>query len=273
MLVRGTIKMKDIWNRFSSAKVLTIASTALFFSFIGNNTIADNHAEGSSSPHVWSANMMMVSEYVFRGITQSNEDPAIQVGIDYAHEPSGFYIGTWASSVEFNTGNADGTQLETNLYGGFAGSFANGIDWDIGGLYYYYPEEGDDDGAGEQDYVEVYGSLGYAVDAPLEPSISAGFAYSPDYYGEDGDGIWLHGTLGFTTKLGISPYVMVGYMDVDGDETTQNGYDYVMYSVGGSYDIGMFTLDLNWTEAESGVGKAGSSEATEAVIFSVSSSW
>ena len=124
--------------------------------------------------------MMMASEYVFRGITQSNEDPAIQVGIDYAHEPSGFYIGTWASSVEFNTGNADGTQIETNLYGGFAGSFANGIDWDIGGLYYYYPEEGDDDGVGEQDYVEVYGSLGYAFDAPMEPSISAGF-YSPDY--------------------------------------------------------------------------------------------
>ena len=54
------------------------------------------------------------------------------------------------------------------------------------------------------------------------------------------------------------------------DQTTPNGYDYVVYSVGGSYDIGMFTLDLNWTEAESGVGKAGTSEATEAVIFSVS---
>ena len=265
--------MKEIWNRFSSARFLTIVSAALLFLVIGNNTIADDHAEESTSPHVWSANMMMASEYVFRGITQSNEDPAIQVGIDYAHEPSGFYIGTWASSVEFNTGNADGTQIETNLYGGFAGSFANGIDWDIGGLYYYYPEEGDDDGAGEQDYVEVYGSLGYAFDAPMEPSISAGFAYSPDYYGEDGDGIWLHGTFGFTTKLGISPYVMVGYMDVDGDQTTPNGYDYVVYSVGGSYDIGMFTLDLNWTEAESGVGKAGTSEATEAVIFSVSSSW
>ena len=114
--------MKEIWNRFSSARFLTIVSTALLFLVIGNNTIADDHAEESTSPHVWSANMMMASEYVFRGITQSNEDPAIQVGIDYAHEPSGFYIGTWASSVEFNTGNADGTQIETNLYGGFAGS-------------------------------------------------------------------------------------------------------------------------------------------------------
>ena len=115
--------MKEIWNRFNSARFLTIVSTALLFLVIGNNTIADDHADESTTPHVWSANMMMASEYVFRGITQSNEDPAIQVGIDYTHEPSGFYIGTWASSVEFNTGNADGTQIETNLYGGFAGSF------------------------------------------------------------------------------------------------------------------------------------------------------
>jgi len=265
--------MKEILNKLGTAGSRTVVSATLCLLIIGSNVFADDHAEAPSSPHVWSANMMMASEYVFRGITQSNEDPAIQVGIDYAHEPSGFYIGTWASSVEFNTGNADGTQIETNLYGGFTGSFTNGIDWDIGGLFYYYPEEGDDDGAGEQDYVEVYGSLGYAFYTPMKPSITAGFAYSPDYYGEDGDSIWLHGTLGFTTKLGISPYVMVGYMDVDGHQTTANGYDYVMYSVGGSYDIGMFTLDLNWTEAESGVGKAGSSEATEAVIFSVSSSW
>ena len=264
--------MKEIWHKFKTPRLFTLVGLFLLTLTLGKNTFADDHGEESSSPHTWSANMLMASEYVFRGITQSNEDPAIQVGIDYAHD-SGFYIGTWASSVEFNSGNADGTQIETNLYGGFAGSFANGVDWDIGGLYYYYPEEGDDDGAGEQDYVEVYGSLGYAFDAPMEPSISAGFAYSPDYYGEDGDGIWLHGTFGFTTKLGISPYVMVGYMDVDGDQTTPNGYDYVVYSVGGSYDIGMFTLDLNWTEAESGVGKAGTSEATEAVIFSVSSSW
>ena len=265
--------MKEIWNRFKAPKFRALLGFAAISLLLSQNSVADGTEGEASSPHVWSANMMMTSEYVFRGITQSNEDPAIQVGIDYGHEPSGFYIGGWASSVEFNTGNADGTQIETNLYGGFAGSFSNGVDWDIGGLFYYYPEEGDDDNGGEQDYVEVYGSLGYAFDAPMEPSANIGFAYSPDYYGEDGDGIWIHGTLGFTTSLGISPYVMVGYMDVDGDQTTANGYDYVVYSIGGSYDLGMFTLDLNWTEAESGAGKAGSSEATEAVIFSVSSSW
>ena len=236
-------------------------------------SLADGVEEETSNPHVWSANMMMTSEYVYRGITQSNEDPAIQVGIDYAHEPTGFYIGSWASSVEFNSRNTDGTQIETNLYGGFAGSFSNGVGWDIGGLYYYYPEEADDDNGGEQDFVEVYGSLGYEFDSAMEPSATIGFAYSPDYYGEDGDSIWIYGNFGITTSIGISPYVTIAYLDVDGDRTNANGYDYFMYSIGGTYDIGMFTFDLNWTEAESGVGKAGGVEGSEAVILSVSSSW
>ena len=267
--------MKEkLWNRFEKPKIAdlttVIAISLLLFNY---GSFADGTEEESSSPHVWSANMMMTSEYVYRGITQSNEDPAIQVGIDYAHDPTGFYIGGWASSVEFNTGSNDGTQIETNLYGGFAGTFSNGVDWDFGGLYYYYPEEADDDNGGEQDFVEVYGSVGYTIDSPMEPSMSFGFAYSPDYYGEDGDSIWLHSTFGVTTSMGTSPYVTVAYLDVEGDRTNANGYDYIMYSIGGSYDIGMFTIELNWTEATNSDDAVANQEFTEAVILSVSSSW
>ena len=74
-------------------------------------------------------------------------------------------------------------------------------------------------------------------------------------------------------SLQLGKRAVPAFLDVDGDRTTANGYDYFMYSIGGSYDIGMFTFDLNWTEAESGAGKAGGPEATEAVILSVSSSW
>src|SRR5690606_16726256 len=72
------------------------------------------------------------SDYAFRGVSQSNQRPAIQGGFDYAHD-SGLYIGVWASSI------SDGSAgLETNLYGGYtfeAGPFA----FDIGLLRYYYP--------------------------------------------------------------------------------------------------------------------------------------
>jgi len=261
--------MKEIWNRFRTPRLLTLVGLLLLALTLGNNTFADEHGEESSSPHTWSANMLMATEYVFRGIAQSNQDPAIQVGIDYAHD-SGFYVGTWASSIEFGGTTGNDSSIETNLYGGFGGSVGS-VDYDIGGLFYYYPEEDDDEGAGEQDFFEVYGSLGTSVG---DASIGAGFAYSPDYYGEDGDSIYIYGEVGYSMPIGLSPYASVGYLDVDGDQTSPGGYDYVVFTVGGSMDVGMFTLDLNYTDAESGAGKGcATSEACEAVIFSVSSSW
>lgn len=256
-----------IMNRLRAALLTLIVGTA-----VGINPVhADGHEAEEASAHTWSANMSILSEYVFRGITQSNEDPAIQVGIDYGHE-SGLYVGFWASSVEFNSANTNGTQLETNIYFGIGGSFGS-VDYDLGGLFYYYPEEDDDEGAGEQDLFEVYGSLGTGFDMALEPSVTVGFAYSPDYYGEDGDSIYFYGDIGFSFPYGISPYVTLGYLDVDGDQTTPGGYDYFHYVIGASYDIGQFTFDLSWSEAEEGADAAGASNVTEAVIFSVSSSW
>ena len=256
-----------IKTRFGAAILALFVGTAVGI----NSAQAGGHEGEETSAHTWSANMSILSEYVFRGITQSNEDPAIQVGIDYGHD-SGLYVGFWASSVEFNATETNETQLETNIYFGIGGSFGS-VDYDLGGLFYYYPEENSDEGAGEQDLFEVYGSLGTGFDMSLEPSVTVGFAYSPDYYGEDGDSIYIYGDIGFSFPYGISPYVTLGYLDVDGDQTTPGGYDYFHYVIGASYDIGQFTFDLSWSEAEEGDGAAGSSAGSEAVIFSISSSW
>ena len=75
-----------------------------------------------------------------------------------------------------------------------------------------------------------------------------------NYYGSDGDSIYIYG--GGLSLGGISPYATVGYLDVDGDKTTPAGYDYVYYTVGASYDIGHFTLDLHWFDAEEGADAA-----------------
>lgn len=241
--------------------------------FFAGTVTAGGHESAEASPHEWSANMAVLTEYQFRGISQSNEDPAIQVGIDYGHA-SGLYVGFWASSVEFNSGSGNETQLETNFYTGYAGS-AGAFDYDIGFLYYYYPEEDDDEpgtGVGEQDLWEVYGSLGTTFDMAYEPSVTAGFAYSPDYYGSDGDSIYVYGEFGLSLG-GISPYATVGYLDVDGDKTTPAGYDYVYYTVGASYDIGHFTLDLHWFDAEEGADAGGTGSGRDGVVFGISSSW
>jgi hypothetical protein len=65
--------------------------------------------------------------------------------------------------------------------------------------------------------------------------------------------------------------VTVGYQDVDGDETSgPAGFDYVHWAIGMSKDIGIFTADLSWQD---GSDLTGCSDACEAVVFSVSSSF
>lgn len=98
-----------------------------------------------------SANVAITSDYVFRGLTQSDEDLAIQGGFDYAHD-SGFYIGTWASSVA-NAINPSGVEID--YYGGYAGEFGE-VGYDVGVLYYDYP-------GSDVSITEIYGSLSYSI--------------------------------------------------------------------------------------------------------------
>lgn len=94
------------------------------------------------------ANVGLYSQYVFRGMTQTNGDPAIQGGFDFAHS-SGFYLGTWASNISWlkeNATTAGGTagtykgggSLEWDFYGGYKGTIGD-FGYDVGLLQYYYP--------------------------------------------------------------------------------------------------------------------------------------
>jgi uncharacterized protein (TIGR02001 family) len=96
------------------------------------------------------ANVTIVNDYRYRGISQSNFQPAIQGGFDYAHE-SGFYIGNWNSSISWlsdsysvaSTPAQIGAPLEMDFYAGFKKEFiAPGFATDIGVLQYYYPISG-----------------------------------------------------------------------------------------------------------------------------------
>lgn len=134
---------------------------------------------GYASAQDVTANITLATDYVFRGVTQTDHGPAIQGGFDI--EMDGFYAGTWASNVEFG----DGTNMELDFYGGFTGS-ADGFDFDIGGIFYAYP--GSPDGAGEQDFFEVYGGVSREFEAI---GLSAKLSYSPDFYLETGPAWYL----------------------------------------------------------------------------------
>jgi uncharacterized protein (TIGR02001 family) len=101
-------------------------------------------------PSPVTANVTIVNDYRYRGISQSNFQPAIQGGFDYAHE-SGFYIGNWNSSISWlsdsysaaTTPASIGAPLEMDFYAGFKKELiAPGFATDIGVLQYYYPISG-----------------------------------------------------------------------------------------------------------------------------------
>lgn len=228
----------------------------------------------AESPHSFSANVALTSDYLFRGISQTTNEPAIQGGFDYAYDAGTVspYAGVWASSIDFGpSGTDDNASIEVDYYGGLTGEFSNGMSWDVGGLYYHYPSQSMDTGA-DFDYIEAYGSLGYTFAAQYDPTVSVFYAYSPDFFGEDGTGHYVSGDLGLSLPHGFGLSFLVGYQDVEGDVTSPDGFDYMHYSIGLSKDIGMFTADLSWNDSpdeEAG----GCFDCESQIVFSVSSSF
>ncbi len=107
----------------------------------------------------WTGNVGATSKYLFRGIAQTGTDASVQGGLDYTHDKTGLYAGTWASNVGF--GGADGGS-EMDIYAGWSKDIGGGFTVDLGALYYWYPSE-DENGAGgdELSTLEVYGGFAY----------------------------------------------------------------------------------------------------------------
>jgi uncharacterized protein (TIGR02001 family) len=114
-----------------------------------------------------SYNIGAVTDYRYRGISQSRFDPALQGGIDFAHK-SGFYLGTWASTISWikDAGTIAGIStrgpVEWDLYGGYKGTINDKLSYDVGGLYYWYVGNTLKNVTGSNaDTFELYGALTY----------------------------------------------------------------------------------------------------------------
>jgi uncharacterized protein (TIGR02001 family) len=147
---------------------------------------APGPATAQESPHTLTTNVGLFSQYVFRGLAQTNERPAIQGGADYAHT-SGFYAGTWLSNVSWfsdtNAGNSN--SLEWDLYGGFRKSWDNGFSADAGYLRYEYPGSYDALPAGT---VEPHTDEAYVAVGWKWATLKYSYAFSSLFGVEDSEG-------------------------------------------------------------------------------------
>ncbi len=135
-------------------KYLAMAIAAAITASSGIAFAADAPAEAAKpeeakGPYTLTGNFGIFSQYIFRGLTQTNRKPAAQGGFDFSHE-SGFYVGTWLSNISWlkeNTTTAAGNSgtyggggsLEWDVYGGYKWNLPNDFVLDLGTLYYWYP--------------------------------------------------------------------------------------------------------------------------------------
>jgi uncharacterized protein (TIGR02001 family) len=152
--------------------------------------MAEEAAAAPASPHTVSYNVGLFSQYIFRGLTQTDNKPAIQGGVDYSHS-SGLYIGSWASNISWleDGGNYKGSSMELDVYGGYRNTISDtGIGYDVGLLNYIYPGSktsfGSTNAAFTKPYtLEAYGALTYKW---LQAKVSYGIT---DIFGaENSDG-------------------------------------------------------------------------------------
>ena len=122
-------------------------------------------AKAPEPDYTLSFNASVVTDYRYRGISQSRLKPAVQGGLDFAHK-KGFYLGAWGSTIKWikDYGATDGN-VEIDLYGGFKGELAKDVAFDVGVLRYEYVRNklGAVDGSASANTTELYGALTYGV--------------------------------------------------------------------------------------------------------------
>ena len=130
---------------------MTLKTIAASFALMLSATPALAQDE-PEKPITISGSAALVSDYRYRGVSQSDEEMAIQGGFTVAHE-SGFYIGTWASNLA-GWGTFGGANMELDLIGGFKVPVADGVTLDVGVTWYMYPG-----GESKTDFAEPYVKL------------------------------------------------------------------------------------------------------------------
>ncbi|MDH5534169.1 MAG: TorF family putative porin [Betaproteobacteria bacterium] len=202
-------------------------------------------AAQGSSPHSLTGNVGLYSQYIFRGLTQTNKDPALQGGFDYVHA-SGLYAGTWASNISWLTDSSavtgySSSSLEIDFYGGFRNTIGKtDFGYDVGLLYYYYPGTHSvvvAPGSIKADTLELYGALTWKW-------LSAKYSYSIDnktFGVANSDGTWyldLSATFPVTDKLNlVAHYGKQEFKGNIGGVSNDSVASYDDWKIGATYSL------------------------------------
>jgi uncharacterized protein (TIGR02001 family) len=198
----------------------------------------------------FSSTLTFTTEYMYDGVSISDQDPAVQGSMDYFHPGSGIFLGLWGSSWDDGGYSND---IELGVWGGQAGALGP-IDYDVTLYYWFYP--GAEDDGFEFDYFEAGINLGHTFeDVILSPTVTVGYMWSPEFFGEEGTYQRVTGKLGLSLVYGFALEFEAAHVDIEGGASTGNGggldggngYDWEFYRIGISRElIAGFNADLSY---------------------------
>ena len=187
----------------------------------------------------FTANVGLVSDYAYRGSSQTDERPALQGGFDYAHD-SGLYAGVWGSNVSWLSDSNPNVHnsLELDIYGGYKGTIG-AIGYDVGLLQYYYPGSYPK-GFNSPDTLEGYIGLSWEF-----LSFKYSYAFTDLFGYEKSDGSQYY-DLGAAVDVGggFTLAAHVGYSDIKGQD------DYTDWKLGVTKEFGGFNFGLHYVDTD-----------------------
>jgi uncharacterized protein (TIGR02001 family) len=212
--------------------------------------------EEAQPPVTVSGSVALVSDYRFRGVSQTDEEMAIQGGLTVSHA-SGLYAGTWASNLA-GWGTFGGSSMEIDLYAGYARTIG-AAKIDVGLTWYMYPG-----GADKTDFAEAYAKVSTTL-GPL--SLLGGVAYAPPQQalgnwsntvqskaGDKEDNLYLWGDA--ASGIPGTPFTLkshIGYssgnpgLGPNGTSVTPTG-SYWDWSLGADLKAGPLTLGVSYVD-------------------------
>ena len=188
-----------------------------------------------------SGNIGATSNYLWRGVTQTDDSVAVQGGIDYAHE-SGFYAGGWASNVDFG----DAATYEFDLYLGYGGSIGEDVTYDLSYLYYAYPDA---------DSSYNFGEISFALAWEwLDVGYSRVVNAQSDVSGADSETDWGYAqanlTFPLTEKVSLGIHYGYSHGDVVKDLFEGSAYADYNLSVSTETDLGTISFMVSDTDLD-----------------------
>lgn len=193
----------------------------------------------------------VVSDYKFRGISQTDGNFAVQGGITISHE-SGFYIGTWGSSIDDYV-TAHGTaHQELDLIAGFKKT-VGGATFDIGAVYYVYPGTRAEGDPSSSDFIEPYASISYAL-GPVTAKGTVNYApkqkaLALDQRGPKNDNVYIAGDLSGAipnTPIGLTAHLGHTF----GPSWLSIGKEYTDWSLGATYTYKALTFGVSYVDTD-----------------------